>query len=190
MAPCSCRGPVVCGFRVAGSEGRPRVGSLPGSKMDGSGYGGGSSGRARGAPLAFLGASGMVAESRGRLPPWGRETSGGGAAAAPQGAPAAAAQPLLSSHSQAAGARGPRRHGRGSRVAAAAGGGPQQGEALGTFRLQAGGPAGLSESHISFLVPRGLCRCSCTRVSWRGVPQRGKHLPDPERPLFSRKAEN
>jgi hypothetical protein len=48
-----------------------------------------------------------------------------------RGAPAAAAvQPLLSSHSQAAPARGPRRHGRGSRVAAAAGGGPQQGEVL------------------------------------------------------------
>lgn len=52
-----------------------------------------------------------------------REAGGGGVAAV-----AAAAQPLLSSHSLAAPARGPRRHGRGSRVAAAAGRGPQQGE--------------------------------------------------------------
>ena len=133
----SCRVPVVSGLRVTGSEGRTRVASLPGSKMDGRGNGGGNTGGARGAPLAFLGASGMVAESRGFLPPSGKEASWRRCRGRPPRRPAAA-QLCLSSHSQAARARGPRRHGRGSRgaaAAAAARGGSQQGEALCTCRL-------------------------------------------------------
>lgn len=140
-APRFRRGPTVGGFRVARSEGRPRVTSLPGSKMDGRGDGGGLSGGARGAPLAFPGAAGMVAESRGLPPPSGREAGGGGAAAAPERLPGGGGGPASSFLAQPGGpARGPRRHGRGSRVAAAAGGGSQQGEALPTLRLQLGRP--------------------------------------------------
>ena len=125
---------------MARSEGRPRVACLPSSKMDGSGDGGGRPGGARGAPLAFPGAAGTVEESRGLPPPSGREAGGGGAAAAPETSPGGGGGgPASSLLAQPGGhARGPRRHGRGSRVAAAAGGGPQQGEALAALGPRAG----------------------------------------------------
>lgn len=96
VAPSPFRGPAVGDFRVARSEGRPLVAFLPGSKMDGSGDGGGRSGGARGAPLAFLGAAGMVAESGGLPPPSGREAGGGGAAAAPERRPGGGGGPASS----------------------------------------------------------------------------------------------
>lgn len=96
--------------------------------MDGSGDGGGRSGgstwRAAGLRPGLLGWWRSSAASSRR--PAGRPAEAGPRPPL-KGAPAAA-QPLLSSHSQTAPARGPRRHGRGSRVAGAAGGGPQQGE--------------------------------------------------------------
>lgn len=86
---------------------------------------------------------------------------------------AAAAQLLLSSLSQAAPAQGPRSHGRSSRVAATAGGGPQQGEALPALRLQEGRPCRPPEAPHFFSRLPGLWGCLCTHVSRRGAPPRG-----------------
>lgn len=80
--------PCGAGVRVARSEGRPRVASLPGSKMDGSGDGGGLLwGKHVACRWPAPGAAGMVAESGGLQPPSGREAGGGGAAAAPERRP-------------------------------------------------------------------------------------------------------
>lgn len=92
---------------------------------------------------------------------------------------AAAAQPLLFSLSQAAPAEGPCRHGRSSRVAATAGGGPQQGEALPALRLQEGRPRRPPETPHSFPWLPGLWGCLCTRVSHRGAPPRGQRYQTP-----------
>lgn len=122
---------------MARSEGRPRVASLPGSKMTAAGTGEAALGEHVACRSPFPGLLGWWRSPEASH----RRRAGRLAEAGPQpplrGAlTAAAAQPLLSSRSQTAPARGPRRHGRGSRVAAAAGGGPQQGEALPALRLQ------------------------------------------------------
>ena len=129
-----------------------------------------------GAPLAFPGAAGMVAESRGLPQPSGRKAGGGGAAAAPSperrpggGGPASSllAQP-------GGPARDPRRHGRGSRGVAAAGGGPQQGEALAALGFRAGRPRRPSGPHAPSPGPR------CPPSAWSGAlprdPGRGRTL--------------
>lgn len=72
---------------MARSEGRPRVASLPGSKMDGAGTGEAALGEHVACYWPAPGAAGMVAESSGLQPPSGREAGGGGAAAAPERRP-------------------------------------------------------------------------------------------------------
>ena len=130
-----------------------------------------------GAPLAFPGAAGMVAESRGLPQPSGRKAGGGGAAAAPspERRPGGGGGPASSLLAQPGGpARDPRRHGRGSRGVAAAGGGPQQGEALAALGLLAGRPRRPSGPHAPSPGPR------CPPSSWSGAlprdPGRGRTL--------------